>query len=150
MASVAVQGRSGRGPAHRSALGKVWHAFTRTGDWWHHALLIVLLFLMFVPIFMMIIISFKTLAQFQMQPYLPTFPLHPEGYARAFQVVSKYIWNSLIVSDPQQTALNTYGNPGFQPAFSGGLRFDDVHYDVGVSGFFGRRQAWKCATKTTD
>ena len=98
MASVAVQGRSGRGPAHRSALGKVWHAFTRTGDWWHHALLIVLLFLMFVPIFMMIIISFKTLAQFQMQPYLPTFPLHPEGYARAFQVVSKYIWNSLIVS----------------------------------------------------
>lgn len=60
------------------------------------------------------------------------------------------MWNSLTVGDPQQTALNTYGNPGFQPAFSGGVRFYDVHYDIGVSGYFGRRQYWKGATKTAE
>jgi len=53
---------------------------------------------MFVPILMMIIISFKTLAQFSMDPYMPTFPLHPENYTAAFKIVSVYIWNSLIVS----------------------------------------------------
>ncbi len=70
----------------------------RSGDWWHHLALIVLLFLMFIPIFMMVIISFKTLAQFDMEPFLPTFPLHPENYPRAFETVKTYIWNSLIIS----------------------------------------------------
>ncbi|MCX6741508.1 MAG: carbohydrate ABC transporter permease, partial [Candidatus Parcubacteria bacterium] len=84
--------------SQKKPLGYGWRTFWRTGDWWHHLWLIILLFLMFVPILMMIIISFKTLAQFSMDPYMPTFPLHPENYTAAFKVVSVYIWNSLIVS----------------------------------------------------
>ncbi|MHB9033983.1 MAG: carbohydrate ABC transporter permease [Anaerolineae bacterium] len=78
--------------------GSAWRAFWRTGDWWHHIWLIVLLFLMFVPIMMMLIISFKTIAQFSMDPFFPTFPLHPESYERAFNVVKIYILNSFIIS----------------------------------------------------
>jgi len=98
MAGVAVRNPGEGSGASRSVLNRAWRPFTRTGDWWHHLLLAALLFLMFVPIFMMVIISFKTLSQFDIQPYLPTVPLHPENYARAFAVVSKYIWNSMIVS----------------------------------------------------
>ena len=53
---------------------------------------------MFTPILMSLIISFKTVPQFAIQPILPTFPLHPESYLHAWRVVSRYIWNSLIVS----------------------------------------------------
>lgn len=84
--------------SQKKPLGYGWRVFWRTGDWWHHIWLIFLLFLMFVPILMMIIISFKTLAQFSMDPYFVTFPLHPENYTAAFKIVSVYIWNSLIVS----------------------------------------------------
>ncbi|NLV75251.1 MAG: carbohydrate ABC transporter permease [Chloroflexi bacterium] len=78
--------------------GEAWRAFWRTGDWWHHLLLVILLFFMFVPILMMLIISFKTVSQFDVDPFLPTFPLHPENYARAFNIVWRYIFNSFIVS----------------------------------------------------
>ncbi len=78
--------------------GPSWRAFWRTGDWWHHLLLVILLFFMFVPILMMLIISFKTVSQFDVDPFLPTFPLHPENYARAFNIVWRYIFNSFIVS----------------------------------------------------
>lgn len=75
-----------------------WRSFWRTGDWWHHIWLIVLIFFMFVPILMMIIISFKTLSQFSINPWGLTFPLHFENYANAWKVVSNYIWNSMIIS----------------------------------------------------
>lgn len=70
----------------------------KTGDWWHHILLITLLVLMFIPLLMMVNISFKTLAQFAVNPYGITLPLHPENYARAFDIIWRYIWNSFIVS----------------------------------------------------
>jgi len=70
----------------------------RTGDWWHHILLVLLLVLMFLPLLMMLNISFKTLAQFSINPWGVTTPFHPENYARAFPIIWGYIWNSFIVS----------------------------------------------------
>jgi len=78
--------------------GEGWHNFWHTGDWWHHILLVILLILMFIPIIMMLNISFKTIAQFSMDPYFLTFPLHPENYERAFNIIWRYILNSIIVS----------------------------------------------------
>ncbi len=70
----------------------------KTGDWWHHALMIALLITMFIPLLMMVNISFKTLAQFSVNPYGVTMPFHPENYVRAFDIIWGYIWNSFIVS----------------------------------------------------
>lgn len=75
-----------------------WRSFWRTGDWWHHIWLVTLLFLMFIPIMMMLIISFKNLSQFSINPFFPTFPLHPENYVRAWNIVKIYILNSIIIS----------------------------------------------------
>ncbi|MCE5260236.1 MAG: carbohydrate ABC transporter permease [Chloroflexi bacterium] len=96
MAEAVTKGSYVTKPKKRS--GDAWHVFWHTGDWWHHILLIILLILMFIPIIMMLIISFKTVAQFSMDPFFPTFPLHPENYERAFTVIWRYILNSIIVS----------------------------------------------------
>ncbi len=66
-------------------------------DWWKHLLLIIISFFLFVPFVMTLIISFKSLNQFNVEPFMPTFPLHWSNYQEAGEVVLPYIWNSIVV-----------------------------------------------------
>ncbi len=59
--------------------------------------LIVIAFLTFLPFFLMITISFKTRAQFAVQPIWPTFPLHFENYRFAWEQVFRPVINTAIV-----------------------------------------------------
>jgi ABC-type glycerol-3-phosphate transport system permease component len=43
-------------------------------------------------------ISFKTIPQFARDPFIPTFPLHWENYTLAWEIVSRFILNSIVVS----------------------------------------------------
>lgn len=70
----------------------------RTGDWFRHLFLATVAFLMFLPFIITLIISFKTLPQFNHAAFTLTFPLHPENYGEAWKVVAKYIVNSIVVS----------------------------------------------------
>jgi raffinose/stachyose/melibiose transport system permease protein len=54
--------------------------------------------LTFLPFIFAIIISFKDIFQFTHHPFLPTLPLAFENYTIAFQLVIKYITNSILVS----------------------------------------------------
>jgi ABC-type glycerol-3-phosphate transport system permease component len=54
--------------------------------------------LTFIPFISTIIISFKSVPQFNHQPFLPTFPLHFRNYVVAYQATYLYILNSVYVS----------------------------------------------------
>ena len=54
--------------------------------------------LTFVPFIVTIIISFKTIPQFNHQPFLPTFPLQFQNYVVAGESVYLYVLNSLYVT----------------------------------------------------
>lgn len=82
----------------RQGLGYTLRRLWRTGDWFRHLLLATTAFLMFLPFIITVIISFKSLPQFNHAAFSLTFPLHPENYAEAWTVVAKYIVNSIIVS----------------------------------------------------
>ena len=58
---------------------------------------IIIAFLTFLPFFLMITISFKTRAQFAVQPIWPTFPLHFENYRFAWEQVLRPVINTVIV-----------------------------------------------------
>ncbi len=62
-----------------------------------YAFLIAIAFLTFLPFFLMITISFKTRAQFAVQPIWPTFPLHFENYRFAWEQVFRPVINTVIV-----------------------------------------------------
>lgn len=70
----------------------------RTGDWYRNLILATISFLMFLPFIITLIISFKSVPQFNHDPFIPTFPMYPENYKEAWRIVSKYILNSIIVS----------------------------------------------------
>ena len=58
------------------------------------------LFFAFIPLFIMIVVSFKTNAQYQVNPF---FFDHPStwqwgNWSKAWDIVSGYIWNSIFVS----------------------------------------------------
>jgi len=57
----------------------------------------VIAFLTYLPFALMISISFKTRAQFAVQPIWPTFPLHFENYGFAWQQVVRPVLNSVLV-----------------------------------------------------
>lgn len=61
------------------------------------AFLILIGFLTYLPFALMIVISFKTRAQFAVQPIWPTFPLHFENYSFAFKQVLRPVINTTIV-----------------------------------------------------
>jgi ABC-type glycerol-3-phosphate transport system permease component len=63
-----------------------------------HALIGFVLLFAFLPFYVMLVISFKTNAQFVNQPFLPTLPLHWENWAYGWNLVGGYIANSLLVS----------------------------------------------------
>lgn len=50
------------------------------------------------PVYFMVVISFKDMAQFTNHPYIPTFPLHFSNYLRAWEYVGPYIGRTLFVA----------------------------------------------------
>ncbi|MGI8406370.1 MAG: carbohydrate ABC transporter permease [Thermomicrobiales bacterium] len=72
--------------------------FFGNGDWWKHALLLIISFFLFFPFLITLIISGKDLNQFNVSPFWPTFPIHWENYREAGSVVMPYILNSIVVS----------------------------------------------------
>lgn len=67
------------------------------GQFFSYLFLAIIAFLTFLPFFLMITISFKTRAQFTVQPIWPTFPLHFENYRFAWEQVLRPVLNTAIV-----------------------------------------------------
>jgi ABC-type glycerol-3-phosphate transport system permease component len=67
------------------------------GQVFSYVFLIAIAFLTFLPFFLMITISFKTRAQFAVQPIWPTFPLHFSNYRFAWDQVIRPVINTTIV-----------------------------------------------------
>lgn len=51
------------------------------------------------------------------------------------------IWNGLTVGDRQLTALNTFRNLNHEFGYTAGIRYYDVNYEFGISGFWAKRPA---------
>src|SRR5258708_1708047 len=67
------------------------------GQVFSYFFLVVIAFLTFLPFFLMVTISFKTRAQFAVQPIWPTLPLHFSNYKFAWEQVLRPVVNSVIV-----------------------------------------------------
>ncbi|MHB8647651.1 MAG: carbohydrate ABC transporter permease [Thermomicrobiales bacterium] len=67
------------------------------GQFFSYLFLAIIAFLTFLPFFLMITISFKTRAQFAVQPIWPTLPLHFENYRFAWEQVFRPVINTVIV-----------------------------------------------------
>lgn len=63
-----------------------------------HLVLIFLIVSTFLPIIFLIITSFKNSDQYIHNFWMPVFPLHLENYLDAFELVGRYITNSIVVS----------------------------------------------------
>jgi len=72
--------------------------FMRSGDWWRHLSLALVCLALFIPFILTLIISVKDLNQFNVNPYGITWPLNFDNYHQAWDVVAKYILNSIIYS----------------------------------------------------
>jgi ABC-type glycerol-3-phosphate transport system permease component len=70
--------------------------FGRRGDLSIILLLGVLGFISFVPIIMLLQLSFKDMQQMADAMWLPALPLHLKNYAKAFLVIKPYLLNSVI------------------------------------------------------
>jgi len=62
-----------------------------------HLILGVLLFLTMIPYMVMVIRSFKSLNQIGISQVFPTLPLHYGNYIRAWNSISQFVLNSVIV-----------------------------------------------------
>lgn len=60
--------------------------------------LFAILLMILAPLGLMLVISFKTKAQFMASPVLPTWPLHFENYAAAWKYVGPYIGRTMLVT----------------------------------------------------
>lgn len=78
--------------ARRARTRKDWKA-----DWWKHAILAVFGILTFYPLVFAIQTSLKTVNQFVHSFWWFSWPLHFENYTEAWDKVSYYMGNSLIV-----------------------------------------------------
>ena len=63
-----------------------------------HLILLILLFLVMYPIFLMIIKSFKTIDQEIHNPFGISTPLHLSNYSLAWKYISGYFMNTVVVS----------------------------------------------------
>ncbi len=63
-----------------------------------HGYLWVMLALVFMPFYVMLVISFKDNAQFYNRPWVPTLPLHWENWSEAWNTVGVYIANSIFLA----------------------------------------------------
>ena len=95
----------------------------RRGDWLLVVILSILGFLTFVPVLMLIELSFKTQQQMADSMWLPTLPLHVSNYVNAWFVMSPYVLNSvwfvlgtvaisIVCSALSAYALSRYRFPG--------------------------------------
>nr|HMN28640.1 carbohydrate ABC transporter permease [Caldilineaceae bacterium] len=80
------------------------------GDWWRILTLAVLCGLTLAPLVMAFFISLKTMPQFSRDPFILTFPLHWENYALAWEIVRKFIFNSLVVSGTTVLGVLTFAS----------------------------------------
>ena len=69
-------------------------------DWPLMLALLILAIITYIPFVFTVINSFKINAQFFQQFWLPTLPLHPENYLRAWPAMGKAILNSFTYSIP--------------------------------------------------
>src|SRR5712692_7100097 len=76
-------------PAHRRRL---------TRDLGKHLFLLVAAALTYVPFWVMVITSFKSLTQYYHDTWLPEVPFHVDNYVSAWSAVQPYLVNSLIVT----------------------------------------------------
>jgi ABC-type glycerol-3-phosphate transport system permease component len=63
-----------------------------------HLLIWFVLVFAFFPLYVTLVISFKTNSQFVNEPFLPTFPLHWENWGYGWHLIGGYIANSIFVS----------------------------------------------------
>ena len=63
-----------------------------------HAFIWGVLFFAFLPLYLMIVVSFKTNPQFYTAPASPTFPLQPGNWVEAWEMVMPSVANSVFVS----------------------------------------------------
>jgi multiple sugar transport system permease protein/raffinose/stachyose/melibiose transport system permease protein len=82
--------------AHASGSSSKWKMLRE--DWWKHLLLIIFSIFLFFPFVITIIISFKDMNQFSVEPFWPTFPLRWGNYTEAGEIVIPFIFNSIVVS----------------------------------------------------
>jgi len=68
-----------------------------TGDFWKHLILALLAILTFYPIMFMIMTSLKDTPEFNHSFWWFAWPLHGENYSTAWETVSHYVGNSLLV-----------------------------------------------------
>lgn len=91
---------------HRLRLERSHHpvrrALANAGEWAlranKHATILVILALSMLPLYLMIIVSFKTNAQFYAAPAAVTHPLHFENWKTAWDLVTPTIANSVFLS----------------------------------------------------
>jgi ABC-type glycerol-3-phosphate transport system permease component len=67
------------------------------GEIGKHLFILFILSMAFLPLYIMITISGKDGAQFVARPFTPTFPFHWDNYARAWDMVAPYIFNTIFV-----------------------------------------------------
>jgi multiple sugar transport system permease protein len=63
-----------------------------------HLTIILLLLLSMLPVYLMLIVSFKNPLQYQHERWLVSFPLRLANYSAAWSIVHGYIWNTLWVA----------------------------------------------------
>jgi ABC-type glycerol-3-phosphate transport system permease component len=63
-----------------------------------HILVCFVLLFAFFPLYVTLVISFKTNTQFVNSPFLPTLPPHFENWAYGWKLINGYIANSIFVS----------------------------------------------------
>ena len=76
----------------------------KRSQWSLHLVLIILCVITLFPFAFMLLTSFKDNGQFYHSYWVPGWPLHLENYTDAWNAVSQYIWNSVVV-----TLLSTAG-----------------------------------------
>jgi ABC-type glycerol-3-phosphate transport system permease component len=63
-----------------------------------HSFLILAAVLTYIPFWLMVVISTKDQAQFYHSIWVPELPLHPENYTVAWNIVGRYLVNSVFVT----------------------------------------------------
>ena len=63
-----------------------------------HATVILLILISFIPVYLMLTLSFKNPLQYQHERYLISFPLRLSNYATAWDYLHTYVWNTLVAA----------------------------------------------------
>jgi len=66
--------------------------------WFKHVYLWLMLALVFLPFYVMLVVSFKDNKQFSNYPWVPTWPLHWENWIVGWNTVGVYIANSVFMA----------------------------------------------------